>query len=377
MRPEPDDRRRMKFGIMFELSTPRPFTRDTQRAVYENALEHARVAEEAGFNSAWAVEHHFMEEYSHSSAPDIFLGALARETTTMRLGFGIATCVPKYHSAVRLAEKAAFLDQISGGRVDFGTGRSSTWNELGGLGADPDTTKESWDEYVRAIPKMWTQERVRIDGKHVNMPERNVLPKPYQDPHPPMWTAVTSPGTEVEAGERGMGALMLSMADIDKNIPRFQAYRDAIKRCTPVGEFVNEQVAAVSWLHCHEDGALAQERGKQLFETFGYLAGQSLEVSEVFPSNAYGAYGLLSEIRPDPHAPEAAKKKPTDGFLFGDPEQLRQKVAQWERAGADQLNLMVQCAEVLPQEEVLESIRLFGREVIPKFSETSMSGEGK
>ncbi len=365
----------MKFGIMFELSTPRPFTRQTQRAVYENALEQARVAEEAGFDSAWCVEHHFMEEYSHSSSPDIFLAALARETHTMRLGFGIATCVPGYHSAVRLAEKAAFLDHISGGRVEFGTGRSSTWNELGGLGADPDITKESWDEYVRAIPKMWTVERATIEGTHVNLPERNVLPKPYQDPHPPMWTAVTSPGTEVEAGERGMGALMLSMADINKNVPRFAAYRDAIKRCTPVGEFVNNRIAAVSWLHCHENDDVAQKRGKLLFETFGYLAGQSLEVSEVFPSNAYGAYGLLSEIRPDPNAPEDAKKKPTNGFLFGTPEAVRGIVSKWQDAGADQLNLMVQSAEVLPQEEVLESIRLFGREVIPKFDTSTTVGQ--
>lgn len=358
---------------MFELSTPRPFTRESQRSVYENAIEQAVVAEEAGFTSAWVVEHHFMEEYSHSSAPEIFLGALARETTTLRLGFGIATCVPKYHSAVRLAEKAAFLDHISGGRVDFGTGRSSTWNELGGFGADPDTTKESWDEYVEAIPKMWTTERVRIDGVHVSLPERNVLPKPYQDPHPPLWTAITSPGTEIEAGERGMGALMLSMADIDKNIPRFQAYREAIRRCRPVGQFVNEQIAAVSWLHCHEDEDLARVRGQELFETFGYLAGQSLEVSEVFPSDAYGAYGLLSEIRPDPHAPEDAKKKPTNGFLFGSPETIRDTVAHWERAGADQLNLMVQSAEVLPQDVVLESIRLFGREVLPKFSAAGLA----
>jgi len=354
---------------MFELSTPRPFTAERQRAVYENALEQIVVAEEFGFSSAWCVEHHFLEEYSHSSCPDLFLTAAARATTTMRIGFGIATCVPGYHSAIRLAEKAAFLDHLSGGRVEFGTGRSSTWNELGGFGAEPDITKSSWDEYVRAIPKMWTEERVAFDGVYVSMPERAVLPKPYQSPHPPMWVAVTAPGTELEAAERGMGALMLSMADISKNAPRFAQYRERIKTCDPVGEFVNEQVAAVSWLHCHEDDALARERGTQLFEAFSYVAGQTLEISEVYPSDAYTAYGLLSAIRADPNAPEEATKKQTSGFLFGSPERLRETVAAWEEAGADHLVLMVQCIELLPQEQVLESLRLFGREVIPHFAD--------
>ena len=238
----------MQFGLIYELSTPRPFTRETQKAVYENAIEQVVLAEQLGFSSVWCVEHHFLEEYSHSSCPEMFLTAVARATSKIRVGFGIATCVPTFHHPIRWAEKAAFLDILSGGRVEFGTGRSSTWNELAGFGANIDDTKKTWDEYIRVIPQMWMNERYGYQGQYHTMPERNVLPKPWQQPHPPMWVAVTAPGTELDAADRGMGALILSIADVERNVPRIAAYRDRITRCHPVGAFVNDQIAIANWL---------------------------------------------------------------------------------------------------------------------------------
>src|SRR5213082_964972 len=200
----------MKFGIFYELSVPRPWERESERQVYANALEQVRLADELGFDYVWAVEHHFLEEYSHCSAPDLFLTACAMQTKRIRVGHGIVACVPEYQSPIRVAERAAVLDILSGGRVELGTGRSATWTELGGFRANADDTKKTWDEFVRVIPKMWTQERFSWEGRAFSMPERNVLPKPLQQPHPPMWVAVTSPGTELDAGERGLGALGLN-----------------------------------------------------------------------------------------------------------------------------------------------------------------------
>ena len=137
-------------------------------------------------------------------------------------------------------------DDFSPGTVDCGTGRSSTWNELGGFNSVIDDTKRTWDEFCRVIPKMWTEERFSYNGTYFSMPERCVLPKPVQDPHPPLWVAVTAPGTEFDAADRGMGALILSIADIERNIPRIKEYRERIKRCQPVGAFVNDQVGATS-----------------------------------------------------------------------------------------------------------------------------------
>src|ERR1700726_3492515 len=157
-----------------ELSGPRPWTAGSERKVYENALEQVRLADELGFDYVWAVEHHFLEEYSHCSAPDLFLTGGGRRRSRIRVGHGVVACVPQYQSPIRIAERAAALDILSGGRVELGTGRSATWTELGGFRANADETKKTWDEFVRVIPKMWTQERFRWQGRALLMPERTV-----------------------------------------------------------------------------------------------------------------------------------------------------------------------------------------------------------
>ena len=197
----------MKFGIFFEMSTPRPFTPEVEAQVFLNALEQARLADELGFDWVWAVEHHFLEGYSHCSAPEVVLAAVAAQTRRIRVGHGAVVCVPEMNHPIRVAERAATLDIISGGRLELGTARSSTWTELGGFGVDPDQTKRTWDEYVRLLPRLWTEEFVSYDGLSFSMPERSVLPKPLQQPHPPMWVTVTSPGTELDAADRGLGCL--------------------------------------------------------------------------------------------------------------------------------------------------------------------------
>ena len=167
----------MKFGLFYEISVPRPWTRETERTVYNNCLEQVRLADELGFEQVWAVEHHFLEEYSHCSSPDLFLTACAMVTKNIRVGHGIVVCVPQFNHPIRIAERTATLDILSGGRLEVGTGRSATWTELGGFGADPDITKKSWDEFVRCLPKMWTEERFSYEGEFWSMPERTILPK--------------------------------------------------------------------------------------------------------------------------------------------------------------------------------------------------------
>ena len=116
----------MKFGIFFEMSTPKPFEGGNEKLVYDNALEQARLADELGFDSVWAVEHHFLEEYSHCSAPEVTLAAIAAQTKQIRVGHGAVVCVPEMNHPIRVAERAAVLDILSNGRLEFGTARSST-----------------------------------------------------------------------------------------------------------------------------------------------------------------------------------------------------------------------------------------------------------
>jgi len=160
----------MKFGLFYELSVPRPWTRESERTVYDNAIEQVKLADELGFDQVWAVEHHFLEEYSHCPAPELFLTACAMVTKRIRVGFGIVVCVPEFNHPIKIAERTAVLDILSGGRVEVGTGRSATWTELAGFNASPDVTKKSWDEFVRCLPKMWTSEKFEFEGEFWSMP---------------------------------------------------------------------------------------------------------------------------------------------------------------------------------------------------------------
>ena len=164
------------------------------------------------------------------------------------------------------------------------------------------------------------------------------------------------------------GALILSISDVERNVPRIKEYRERIKRCRPVGSFVNDQIAIANWLYCHENNDFARRRGDELVETFGYMAGQTVEVSEAYPANNYTALGLLGSLRPDPGAPGEARKPPASGLCFGDPGAIIDTVGRWQAAGADHLIFMVQAREHLPQKDVLDSLRLFAAEVMPHFN---------
>ena len=172
----------MKFGIFYEISVPRPWGRDTEKVVYDRCLEQVKLADELGFDSVWAVEHHFLEEYSHCPAPELFLTACAMVTKKMRVGHGIVVCVPEFNHPIKIAERTAVLDILSGGRLEVGTGRSATWTELGGFRVNPDETKKTWDEFVHCLPKMWTQENFHYESPTLKIPERQVVPKPVHIP---------------------------------------------------------------------------------------------------------------------------------------------------------------------------------------------------
>ena len=358
----------MKFGIFFELSTPRPLEGDIERVVYENALEQARLADELGFDTAWAVEHHFLEEYSHCSAPEVVLTAIAAQTERIRVGHGAVVCVPEMNHPIRVAERAAALDLVSGGRLEFGTARSSTWTELGGFGVDPDETKKTWDEFVRVLPQLWAPGATRYEGRCFSMPERNVLPKPLQEPHPPLWVTVTSPGTELDAADRGIGCLGVAAAGYAEQERRTSEYHRRIQLCDPVSSVVNDQVTTLNFLYCHEDPARAAETGLRMLGLFGLANSHLLWTREAYPTRAYQS---LANLAPSSGSrggsnPGAAPGVP-EGVCIGDPAGLVDAIKHWESIGVDGINFLLNGMETIPQQEVLDSLRLFAREVMPSF----------
>ena len=357
----------MKFGIFFELSVPKPFDGPLERQVYENALEQARLADELGFDWVWAVEHHFLEEYSHCSAPELVLTAVAMQTKRIRVGHGAVVCVPEMNHPIRVAERAATLDLLSGGRLELGTARSSTWTELGGFQVNPDDTKKTWDEFVRALPVLWRREPVRWAGRSFSMPERNVLPKCVQDPHPPLWVTVTSPGTELDAAERGIGCLGVSSASYQEQERRTREYHRRIQSCNPVSSVVNDQVATLNFLYCHEDRKRAVATGMRFVGTFSVANSHLLWTREAFPTRAYQSLANLAPTSASGSTNPAESGAPPEGLCIGDPRHCIDAIRRWESMGVNGINFLLNGLETLSQAEVLASMRLFAREVMPQF----------
>jgi alkanesulfonate monooxygenase SsuD/methylene tetrahydromethanopterin reductase-like flavin-dependent oxidoreductase (luciferase family) len=356
----------VEFGIFFELSTPRPFAPGVEEVVYHNALEQARLAEELGFHSVWAVEHHFLEEYSHCSAPEVVLAAVAAQTARIRVGHGAVVCVPEINHPVRIAERAAALDIVSRGRLELGTARSSTWTELGGFRADPDETKKAWDEYVRVLPRLFADEPFSYDGVTFSMPERNVVPKPVQKPHPPLWVTVTSPGTELDAADRGLGCLGVAAAGYAEQEQRTREYHRRIQQCDPVSSVVNDRVSTLNFLYCHEDAEVAASTGMRMVGMFGLANSHLLWTREAYPTRAYQSLGNLAP-KPSGDVGAPGRRALPEGIAVGDPDHVLEVIRRWESIGVDGINFLVNGLETVPQAAVLDSMRVFASEVMPKF----------
>lgn len=352
----------MKFGIFYEHSVLKPWDDGSEQRVYEQAVEQVVVADELGFDQVWEVEHHFLEEYSHSPAPEVFLAYCAAKTKQIRLGHGIALMLPPVNHPARVAERAAALDILSGGRLEFGTGRSATWTELGAFRCEPDDTKEMWDECTRAVVKMWTTDNFSWNGKHFSMPPRNVIPKPLQKPHPPLWVAVQSPETAVQAGERGMGMLGVTLgAPLDYQ-QMVRDYHRAIRNCEPVGEFVNNQVNGVAFMHCGEDDGEAKLIGGMAATQFGVRAAHLVGIGGIYPSPAYHSHASAAPLR---NRPGDVVGPVREGTPIGDPEFCIKQLKWWEEVGVDRMVFLINTGETIRQEKVLASLRLFAREVMP------------
>ena len=200
----------MEFGMFYELFSRAPHDTASIKQAYDEAIEQIKLAERSGFGYVWAVEHHFQTLGSKSAAPELFLTAIARETSTIRLGHGVVLLTMNH--PVRVAERAAILDLLSDGRLEFGTGRGTTDSELGGFNVTPEDSRPMWEESVRLLPKLWTEEEVEHNGKYWSFPARSIVPKPLQKSHPPMWVSGVSLRTFELAGEMGLGILSFSLS---------------------------------------------------------------------------------------------------------------------------------------------------------------------
>ncbi len=356
----------MKFGLLYEIEVPRPWGEHTVANCFWEALEQVQVAEEFGFTHVFSVEHHFLDQFSVSSAPEVWLAAVAQHTSTIRIGHGVRLLPFHYNHPIRAAEMAATLDIMSKGRLEFGTGRSASAVELEGFGIDPKTTRAQWDEALRMIPKMWTQDEFSWDSPTFKVPPRNVLPKPVQKPHPPLWMSGTQPESAVLAGERGIGFMHFSLSDPVGMDHKVRSYRNAIARAQPVGAFVTNQFAAFTILFCGRDDADAVSRageGAVWYANLVELVYASLATLSEDQSYAWYRDRIAREAYRERDIQELIDRR---SVIVGGPQRCIESIRWFESQGVDMMLFLVQAGSI-KHADIIDSLRRFGREVLPRF----------
>jgi len=369
----------MRFGVFYELQLPRPWNKGDERNLFHQALHQVQLADRLGFDYAWEVEHHFLEEYSHSSAPEVFLAAAAALTKSIRLGHGIRQVIPNYNHPARTAEGLTTLDIISDGRVDFGIGEGATRLELGGFRIPAKEKRAMALEAAEQIANMMVLEPYPgFEGKYFSMPCRNVLPKPVQLPHPPMWMACTNRDTIKIAAQNGVGALAFSFLDRDEARRWSDVYYGIIKSdaCVPLGHAVNANLAMVSSFSVHRDRAEAIRRGHEGFEFFGYAL-NALVAHDTVPgrSNLWSNYMRQRGDRTEAVV-AAAERVGAYSSGIGTPQDMRNHLEMFQGSGVDQV-IFLQQAGHNRHDHICEALELFAAEVMPAFKAEAAAREAR
>ena len=349
----------MKFGIFYEHQLPRPWKDGDEQQLFQDALDQVELADRLGIDYAWEVEHHFLEEYSHSSAPEVFLAACSQRTKRIRLGHGIMLMAPNYNHPARAAERIATLDLVSNGRVEWGTGESSARLELEGYHIPVAQKRAQWQEAVEQCANMLAMDPYPgFQGRYFSMPCRNIVPKPVQKPHPPLWVACSNRETIKLAARLGIGALTFAFVDPDEATQWVDDYYRILKEeCVPIGHHINANICMVSSFSIHSNRDEAIKRGLDGFRFFGYALGHHY----IFGSHRPGRTDIWADFE---------KKRaniPISGNQgIGTPKQLRDHLRRFADAGVDQ-TAFIQQGGRNRHDHICQALELFAKEVMPEF----------
>ena len=358
----------MEFGVFLNGYIPGPAAHDPdcEHLALMREAEYVIHADKHNWKYAWFGEHHSLTEYSHLSAPEVMMGYIARATDRIHLSSGIMNLSPRVNHPVRNAERAAFLDHVSEGRYEWGTGRGAGSHEIASFNIlDKNSTKAEWEEVIFEIPRMWEQRDYTFEGEHFVVPTpHNVLPKPYKGSHPPIWVACGNPPTFARAGELGIGAIAFNFEPVFALQGRINAYKEAVVNCTePLGQYKNDNVMMTNAVICLSDRKRAREiamtAGRGYLYSLVCLYHDTMpkpEGAPVWPEPPYGV--------PDEASLDAMIEA---GWLMcGTPDEVSEQIAKYQSVGCDQLVFGIP-NEGLAHEEVLEMLELFGDKVIPEY----------
>jgi alkanesulfonate monooxygenase SsuD/methylene tetrahydromethanopterin reductase-like flavin-dependent oxidoreductase (luciferase family) len=369
----------VKFALFYEIPVARPWDAESEHRAYKHTLEQAILGDKVGFDAFWTVEHHFLEEYSHCSNPEVLYGAIASQTSRIRLGYGVRLMPRPYNHPVRTAESVAVLDLISDGRVDFGTGRSATRQELEGFGIDPHETRNMWREAIEHVVGCWTNETYEFSGNYWQMPKRRVQPKPLQQPHPPLWGATTSDDGHQQIGELGLGLCSFAVGVPPEEVKRkIDIYRESVAKCKkPIGKYVHNAAATFTMCNVAPNEADARESARESFEWYPKVGARQIAAVADWMAERQqdlGNYDYAADM----------KKVSDDGSLdllsleyliesgacvVGTPDQAVEACRRYQEAGVDLLLCLVNPYKI-PHEQVMQTIELMGTHVIPEFRDT-------
>ena len=389
----------MKFGLFYELQLPKPagqpqWNPEDEHKIYHDMLDQVELADSLGFDYVFEVEHHFLEEYSHSSAPEMVMAALSQRTKNIRLGHGIVLMPPGYNHPARVAERISALDLLSDGRVEFGTGESASTMEMGGFEVEREQKKAMWEECTREAANMMVQTPYQgFQGQFFSMPPRNVIPKPQQDPHPPLWVAASRRETTMLAARFGMGSLGFGFETPEELAERTNEYYRIIREeCYPIGHAINPGLAVLTTFMMGQTDQEALERsanGPAFFShSLGYyynpITGGKHQPGE---KNIYDSFlesnkkqntlsaktGFVKEedIRkdePEEEVQRALYRAARTGTAVGTVDRVREMLLTYEENNLDVMIFVAQCGD-RKHEHIMESIELFGKEILPEFKE--------
>jgi alkanesulfonate monooxygenase SsuD/methylene tetrahydromethanopterin reductase-like flavin-dependent oxidoreductase (luciferase family) len=357
----------MEFGIFNSICMPpkirKEYGADAEHRRLLDEIEYVKAADAAGFKYAWVTEHHFLEEYSHLSASESFIAYALAKTSNIHVGSGIFNITPPVNHPARIAERVAMLDHLSEGRFEFGTGRGSSTTEQRGFGIeDQELTREMVAETLPEIVRMWRDEDYSFDGRFFSMPERNVLPKPYTKPHPPLWVAAGSPSTFELAARQGLGILCFAFGKPEQFAPLIEKYKKDIENADPVGGYVNNNVMVTTQMLCLEDGGRARDVFADM--DIGYYLSLVFRYLDTFPRPP--GIPVWPETVPDQSRDQIEKQIQSGSIAVGDPDEVSKAIQRYADSGADQLSFGM-LSSSMPGDVCTESVAAFGKHVLPQF----------
>lgn len=364
----------MELSVFYELETSDP-SPESVRRIYKECIEQVQLADSLGYRAVWFTEHHFLERFSYSSAPEEVLAFLAAKTNRIRLGHGIVLLPFHINHPLRVAERIAVLDNLSNGRVEFGGGRAICESELSAFHVDPDLTRPQWEEALAMLPRMWTEDKFKWDGKLIQVPERAVIPKPVQQPHPPMSVACTQASTIEFAADNGLGVLGFGISEANSD-EYVRMYREKIRTAKPIGKFVNNRFAVLRMALCSPNdrealdlqGANVKMYTQHTRELFApWIDGKPPASYRKIIENFVKGFEQIDQVSIE----DVVK---FGGACIGDPARCIDSLQVLEDAGVDEVMLFMQLYTT-PHDQIMRSIDLFANKVLPKIRTSSARRE--